>query len=197
MEPRNNPLPRVPPASSETRLPSIAAGWAAAAVHGADTLQEQSACGEGRVQLVSRVARGETEPPDVSVHRQPGWLCLEPGVGHAQSGSAGTRKGRAREVWAKCLGSRRVLWAAKAQRTNTPAGSETRAERCNGRAAQCTPSRVAGRRYGVCVSSKLCRVSSVCIFGVYLRCIFACIFVFRRGRNLEAWRAVVGQVGGR
>ena len=180
-------------------MPSIAEGWAAAAVGdamepiaGAVSLRRR-----GSAQLASRVARGETEPPDVSVHRQPGWLCLEPGVGHAQSGSAGTRKGRAREVWAKCLGSRRVLWAAKAQRTNTPAGSETRAERCNGRAAQCTPSRVAGRRYGVCVSSKLCRVSSVCIFGVYLRCIFACIFVFRRGRNLEAWRAVVGQVGGR
>jgi len=101
MEPRNNPLPRVPPASSETRLPSIAAGWAAAAVHGADTLQEQSACGEGRVQLVSRVARGETEPPDVSVHgNEPGvgagCSAMSRGSGHAQSGSAGAKAARER-----------------------------------------------------------------------------------------------------
>ena len=154
-------------------MPSIAEGWAAAAVGdamepiaGAVSLRRR-----GSAQLVSRVARGETEPPDVSVHRQPGWLCLEPGIGSCAEWQR-RRKGRAREVWAKCLGSRRVLWAAKAQRTNTHAGSETRAERCNGRAAQCT--RVgASLRCGVCIfASESCifdRVSSVCIFGVSSR----------------------------
>ena len=169
MQPRNTPLPWVPPAVYHHRTRDchrlLRAGLRQPSATPWSRLQEQSACGEGAVRSWSREWREARLNHRMSVYTASrGGSALSRGLGHAQSGSAGAkaareRYGRSAQARGVCSGRLRLRG-----RTRTPA---PRRERRGATAGQLN-AHESGRRYvAVCVSSHLSRVSST----VYLRCV--------------------------
>ena len=141
---------------------------------------EKGACAVG---IVSGERR---DPPDVSVHgNEPGvgagCSAMSRGSGHAQSGSAGAKAARER-----CMGE---VLRPEACALGGLGSEDEHARRLRDASGEMQRQGESGGVVSIS-SSVYLRVCVVYLRCIFSRCIFACIFVSRRGRNLEAWRAV-------